>query len=833
MFTHLFDQFVASVGTMPVFIVYGIVALWIGMESIGIPLPMELMLLFSGSLAALGDLSLILALATAVLASLAFSAAAYTLGRQAGAPAVTRVGRHVGLTGERVDHIDAWLRRRGVVGVVLGRIIPGVRGFSSYVMGIAGISAQTFAIGAAISAVGYFSIWMIVGAALGRNYRVPLRYLDQLGLVGLTLALAALAGAIVLHRILGRRALGRLAVQFAHHSALAAGAAGAVASPSASLAGGEMPRAMALRMSRMPSAPMLARAAAAARQRAYALPSPDRRLPELGELRQAMRASAARLWQEWLARALAAAWVVVLVVFVLLAVAAHQTPAFPIDRSLSATLQQLNSTPLGRPITFLGDLQGPLGAAVAYVVLLGALAICRFFWEALGLAVSGLGAEATNIVVNGVVARPRPEGDVTHTLLNLGAHSFPSGHTVDCVGLYGFVFYLAALATTGARPRWRPWLIGVQVVCAVFILNVGVSRVVEGQHQPSDVAGGYLLGGLVLLASIALYHRLMEREAGVVLSGTLPLVVTRAQALGTAAAVRAKPAWEGVATTTTRLARDAGAVDRRVAGEVGLRGEDLQARFRAPWPSWTIALVAAVWTELATLVVLLAVSAHRYATFPLDVSLAAAVHQLKGTPLAAVIYPAGDLQWYLPTAIAYVIIFGTLLVLRLYLAALFTALSSFGTDLVNVAINTIVDRPRPHGVRIPTLTSTLGSASFPSGHVAHVVGLYGFVFFLCVLALRARPRDARLRPWLLAIQAVCVYFIAFVGLSRMLEGQHWPSDVAGGYLVGATVLALVIVLYHVVAMRSSVPLPHAAARAAVPEPALAPASSPAGLTAAD
>src|SRR5215472_8482785 len=204
---------------------------------------MELMLLFSGSLAALGELSLILALATAVLASLAFSTAAYIVGRKAGAPAVTRVGRRVGLTQERVNHIDAWLRQRGVAGVVLGRIIPGIRGFSSYVMGIAGIPGRTFAIGVSISAVLYIGLWIIVGAALGRNYRVPLHYLDQLGLIGLTVALAIIVAAFAFHQLWGRRALRSLAVEFGHHQAAAAGVGigrGAVAVPmSASLTHGE------------------------------------------------------------------------------------------------------------------------------------------------------------------------------------------------------------------------------------------------------------------------------------------------------------------------------------------------------------------------------------------------------------------------------------------------------------------------------------------------------------------------------------------------------------------------------------------------------------------
>ena len=146
-------------------------------------------------------------------------------------------------------------------------------------------------------------------------------------------------------------------------------------------------------------------------------------------------------------------------------------------------------------------------------------------------------------------------------------------------------------------------------------------------------------------------------------------------------------------------------------------------------------------------------------------------------------------QWYLPSVIAYIIIFAILLVLRLSRGALGGAFQ-FWRRFVHLILNIVVARPRPGGVAIPAFTTiNLGSASYPSGHVAHVVGLYGFLLFLCVLAIRARPR---LKLWLLAVQAICVYFLAGVGISRVLEGQHWPSDVVGGYLVGVLVVIPVI-----------------------------------------
>jgi len=207
--------------------------------------------------------------------------------------------------------------------------------------------------------------------------------------------------------------------------------------------------------------------------------------------------------------ALAIGWLAVAVLFGLLAVAAHANPSFAVDRRFEAWVDHLQGTAVAPGMDFFGDLAGPVGAAIAYVIILGAMLLFRLFKEALCTAVAGLGAEVANIVVNALVGRPRPPAYHGSTLLGLGGHSFPSGHTADALGLYGFLFYLCLVAQR-THPRWRPWLIAAQAAIVVYLVDVGVSRIMEQQHWPSDVLAGYLLGALTLTLGIALYHRLSE-----------------------------------------------------------------------------------------------------------------------------------------------------------------------------------------------------------------------------------------------------------------------------------------------------------------------------------
>ena len=231
-----------------------------------------------------------------------------------------------------------------------------------------------------------------------------------------------------------------------------------------------------------------------------------------GEPVSKLHALVATPWPTRTTRILAVLWTIGVLILLALSAAAHRYSVFPVDRLIHADFEGVQTTPVTPFGKSLGDLAGPAGAVVEYVIILGLLTLFRLFRELLCIAVSGLGAELVNVVTNTLVARPRPPSYHGTTLFNLGSHSFPSGHTANAVGLFGFLFFLSVL-TLQAYPKWRPWLLAAEVLCVYFIIDVGISRVLEGQHWPSDVLGGYLVGALMLMVGIALYHWLAVRAA--------------------------------------------------------------------------------------------------------------------------------------------------------------------------------------------------------------------------------------------------------------------------------------------------------------------------------
>ncbi len=113
---------------------------------------------------------------------------------------------------------------------------------------------------------------------------------------------------------------------------------------------------------------------------------------------------------------------------------------------------------------------------------------------------------------------------------------------------------------------------------------------------------------------------------------------------------------------------------------------------------------------------------------------------------------------------------------------------------INFIINTLVARPRPgsFGEHIIVL-SHIPVNSFPSGHTEHDVAYYGFLLYL---SFTQPVSQWRYRWILIPFQIFAFVDIFTIGYSRILEGEHWLTDVLAGYLSGALWLLMCIVIYR-------------------------------------
>lgn len=215
--------------------------------------------------------------------------------------------------------------------------------------------------------------------------------------------------------------------------------------------------------------------------------------------------------QSWTRRdtaLVAGVWALIAVALALLSIAAHFNAEFPGDAGLAILIQKIQFPPLVRFINFSSDANWPAPAAYTALAIILVLLLARQVSAAIATVVASFGADLANVVLNGLVARPRPHNVNIHVVANLGLHSFPSGHVTHVVTFFGFLLYLT-FRFERDHPRWTPLLWGVRVICLYFLIFIGPSRVLEGEHWPSDVLGSYLLASLMLAIAIALYHLLL------------------------------------------------------------------------------------------------------------------------------------------------------------------------------------------------------------------------------------------------------------------------------------------------------------------------------------
>ncbi len=104
------------------------------------------------------------------------------------------------------------------------------------------------------------------------------------------------------------------------------------------------------------------------------------------------------------------------------------------------------------------------------------------------------------------------------------------------------------------------------------------------------------------------------------------------------------------------------------------------------------------------------------------------------------------------------------------LAVLFL-LSAF----TNGVVKDVLRHPRPVDLNPAVQLSSWEGYGLPSGHAQNAAAVWGFV------ALWAR------RPWVWIAAGLLTFLI---GLSRIYLGVHFPTDVLGGWLLGAGLLAI-------------------------------------------
>jgi membrane protein DedA with SNARE-associated domain len=147
---------------------YGYAAVFVSMMLgvIGLPLPVEFLLLFAGSIVAAAHLQLHWLIMFAWLGAVTGMTVSYGLGKWIGIERISKVTRYVHLTEARLNLWAERFQRRGPVLIVIGYFIAGLRHASPLLAGASGMTYRRFIPYALLGGL----IWIVSFSVLGQRF---------------------------------------------------------------------------------------------------------------------------------------------------------------------------------------------------------------------------------------------------------------------------------------------------------------------------------------------------------------------------------------------------------------------------------------------------------------------------------------------------------------------------------------------------------------------------------------------------------------------------------------------------------------------------------------
>lgn len=113
------------------------------------------------------------------------------------------------------------------------------------------------------------------------------------------------------------------------------------------------------------------------------------------------------------------------------------------------------------------------------------------------LLINLLSITAFNQLLKFIIKRPRPS---INTLIEETGFSFPSGHSMVSLAIYGLVIYFIYKNIKNKYIKYT-----LIIILSLLILLIGISRIYLGVHYPSDVIGGFFISFCYLYLIINLY----------------------------------------------------------------------------------------------------------------------------------------------------------------------------------------------------------------------------------------------------------------------------------------------------------------------------------------
>jgi membrane-associated phospholipid phosphatase len=167
--------------------------------------------------------------------------------------------------------------------------------------------------------------------------------------------------------------------------------------------------------------------------------------------------------------------------------------AVSLDRSALLWIHQFANPQLDGVMLLITSIGDPPTIIAIFVSTIAWLVIKRRYTEGIQFFIVCAGGLLINQAMKLFFAKPRPE--LWTRLITEHSFSFPSGHAVGSMVVYGFIAYILAKELFIYQKY-------IYFTASILIVAIGFSRLYLGVHYPTDIIAGYGVGFLWLMTCL-------------------------------------------------------------------------------------------------------------------------------------------------------------------------------------------------------------------------------------------------------------------------------------------------------------------------------------------
>jgi membrane protein DedA with SNARE-associated domain len=188
---HALHHILATWGYVAVFA-------FVGIETIGIPVPGETMLILAAVYAGSGHLQIELVIAVAALGGILGDNIGYAIGRTGGRELALNFGHYIHVGPDRLAGAERFFEKHGSKTVFFGRFVALLRILTPFLAGVNRMHWPTFLVYNAAGAICWAVLYGMLAFELGKNLPLLNRVIRAMGIGGIALAVVVIAALIVI-----------------------------------------------------------------------------------------------------------------------------------------------------------------------------------------------------------------------------------------------------------------------------------------------------------------------------------------------------------------------------------------------------------------------------------------------------------------------------------------------------------------------------------------------------------------------------------------------------------------------------------------------------------